>query len=63
MMAGKAPVADGTSWRKTGVVATKCGATGTLLLGIDRDTQSDYLYAVGHANGQNTVIKGLGKVR
>jgi hypothetical protein len=44
------------------LIATKCGATGTLLLGIDRDTKSGYLYAVGHANGRGTVIKGLGKV-
>ena len=35
---------------------------GTLLLGIDKDTQSAYLYAVGHANGTATVIQGLGKV-
>ncbi|MFI6674448.1 hypothetical protein [Kribbella sp. NPDC050470] len=44
------------------LIATKCGVNGTLLLGIDRDTKSGYLYAVGHANGRNTVIKGLGKV-
>ncbi|MGW1343488.1 hypothetical protein ACWCOV_20735 [Kribbella sp. NPDC002412] len=44
------------------LIATKCGVNGTLLLAIDRDTQSGYLYAVGHANGRNTVIKGLGKV-
>ncbi|MET9271526.1 hypothetical protein [Kribbella sp. NPDC003557] len=44
------------------LIATKCGATGTLLLGIDRDTKSGYLYAVGHANGTGTVIKSLGKV-
>jgi hypothetical protein len=44
------------------LVAEKCGQYGTLLLGIDKDTQSGYLYAVGHANGTATVIKGLGKV-
>ncbi len=33
-----------------------------VLLGIDKDTGSGYLYAVGHANGTATVIKGLGKV-
>jgi hypothetical protein len=38
------------------------GNQGTLLLGIDKDTQSAYLYAVGHANGTATVIQGLGKV-
>ncbi len=40
----------------------KCGIYGTLLLGIDKDTDAGYLYAVGHANGTATVIKGLGKV-
>ncbi|TKK80511.1 hypothetical protein FDA38_10965 [Kribbella jiaozuonensis] len=44
------------------LIAEKCGQYGTLLLGIDKDTQSGYLYAVGHANGTATVIKGLGKV-
>lgn len=44
------------------LIATKCGNNGTLLLGIDRDTQSGYLYAVGHANGASTVIRSLGKV-
>jgi hypothetical protein len=33
-----------------------------LLLGIDKDTRNGYLYAVSHANGTATVIKGLGKV-
>ncbi|WUJ73357.1 hypothetical protein OG809_08815 [Kribbella soli] len=44
------------------LIAEKCGVYGTLLLGIDKDTQSAYLYAVGHANGTATVIQGLGKV-
>ncbi|WP_238174228.1 hypothetical protein [Kribbella kalugense] len=44
------------------LIAEKCGQYGTLLLGIDKDTQSAYLYAVGHANGTATVIQGLGKV-
>jgi hypothetical protein len=44
------------------LIAEKCGQYGTLLLGIDKDTRSGYLYAVGHANGTATVIKGLGKV-
>jgi hypothetical protein len=44
------------------LVIAKCGQYGTVLLGIDKDTQSGYLYAVGHANGTATVIKGLGKV-
>ncbi|TKK77673.1 hypothetical protein FDA38_21210 [Kribbella jiaozuonensis] len=44
------------------MVAQKCGNYGTLLLGIDKDTGSGYLYAVGHANGTSTVINSLGKV-
>ncbi|WP_157630520.1 hypothetical protein [Kribbella catacumbae] len=44
------------------LIAEKCGQYGTLLLGIDKDTKSGYLYAVGHANGTATVIQGLGKV-
>ncbi|TCC26950.1 hypothetical protein [Kribbella speibonae] len=44
------------------MVIEKCGIYGTLLLGIDKDTGSSYLYAVGHANGTATVIKGLGKI-
>ncbi|WP_427890438.1 hypothetical protein ACQHIV_00235 [Kribbella sp. GL6] len=44
------------------LIAEKCGNYGTLLLGIDKDTGAGYLYAVGHANGAATVIKGLGKV-
>ncbi|NIK55408.1 hypothetical protein [Kribbella shirazensis] len=45
------------------LMAVKCGVYGTLLLGIDKGTKSGYLYAVGHANGLSTVIKGLGKVQ
>jgi hypothetical protein len=44
------------------LIAQKCGIQGTLLLGIDKDTQSAYLYAVSHANGTATVIQGLGNV-
>jgi hypothetical protein len=44
------------------LVAQKCGAYGTLLLGIDKDTHLGYLYAVGHANGTSTVIQSIGKV-
>lgn len=43
------------------LISTSCG-TGSLVLGIDRDTNSAYLYSVGHANGTSTVIRGLGKV-
>jgi hypothetical protein len=44
------------------LVADKCGSQSTLLTAIDKDTGSAYLYAVSHANGTSTVIKGLGKV-
>jgi hypothetical protein len=44
------------------MIAYKCGNYGTLLLGIDKDTSSGFLYAVGHTNGTSTVINGLGKV-
>ena len=44
------------------LVAEKCGQYGTMLVGIDKDTQSAYAYAVGHASGTATVIQGLGKV-
>ncbi|GAA1618267.1 hypothetical protein GCM10009789_85190 [Kribbella sancticallisti] len=44
------------------LIAEKCGQYGTLLLGIDKETQAGYLYAVGRASGTSTVIKGLGKV-
>ena len=44
------------------LVAQKCGTQSTLLTAIDKNTGSAYLYAVGHANGASTVIKGLGKV-
>jgi hypothetical protein len=44
------------------LIAERCGQYGVLLLGIDKDTKSGYLYAVGHANGASTVINSLGKV-
>jgi hypothetical protein len=44
------------------LLAQKCGQYGTLLLGIDQDTDTGYLYAVGHATGTTTVIQSLGKV-
>ncbi|WP_432886036.1 hypothetical protein ACQPYH_02735 [Kribbella sp. CA-245084] len=40
--------------------AMACGKNGTLLLGIDKDTKTAYLYAVGHANGTATVIQSRG---
>ncbi|MDX2968913.1 hypothetical protein PWY87_06585 [Kribbella solani] len=45
------------------LVAEKCGNYGTLLLGIDKETQTANLYAIGHANGPTTVINSLGKVK
>ncbi|MER7246142.1 hypothetical protein [Kribbella sp. NPDC000426] len=42
--------------------AMGCGQYGTLLLGIDKDTKKNYLYAVGHANGLSTVIQSRGEV-
>ncbi|GAA1151937.1 hypothetical protein GCM10009630_57760 [Kribbella jejuensis] len=44
------------------LIAEKCGTQSTLLLAIDKDSRDAYLYAVSHANGTATVIKGLGKV-
>lgn len=53
----------GSTWQAfDALVAEKCGRYGTLLVGIDKDTQSGYLYAIGHANGTATVIQGLGRV-
>jgi hypothetical protein len=43
------------------LIANRCGQYGTLLLGIDKDSKTGYLYAVGRVNGTSTVIKGLGK--
>ncbi len=44
------------------VLTQKCGVYGTVLLGIDKDTDTAYLYAVGRFTGTSTVIQGLGKV-
>ncbi|MEU4195581.1 hypothetical protein AB0E69_27020 [Kribbella sp. NPDC026611] len=44
------------------LIAERCGKQSTVLLAIDKDTRNGYLYAVSHANGTATVIKGLGKV-
>ncbi|MEV4263289.1 hypothetical protein [Kribbella sp. NPDC049584] len=43
------------------LLAQQCGQYGTLLLGIDRDTHTGYVYAVGHATGTTTVIQSFGK--
>lgn len=44
------------------LIANKCGVSGTLLLGIDKDAKAGYTYAISHANGAATVIQNLGKV-
>lgn len=41
--------------------AERCGSSGTVLAGIDRDTNSVYVYTLGKANGTATVIKSFGK--
>jgi hypothetical protein len=52
-----------TGWNAfDSLIAAKCGQYGTLLLGIDNDTRTSSLYAVGHANGTATVINPLGAV-
>ncbi|MEV6414047.1 hypothetical protein [Kribbella sp. NPDC051718] len=43
------------------LIAQGCG-NGVLLLGINRDTEVAYLYAVGHANGTATPIQNRGKL-
>jgi hypothetical protein len=52
-----------TTWQGfEAMVAQQCGQYGTVLLGIDKDTDTGYLYAVGHATGATTVIQSRGKV-
>ncbi|MFF0342482.1 hypothetical protein [Kribbella sp. NPDC004875] len=52
-----------STWQSFDVlIADRCGSQSTLLIGIDKDVRTAYLYAVGHANGTATVIKGLGQV-
>ncbi|WP_237744986.1 hypothetical protein [Kribbella catacumbae] len=43
------------------LVAASC-SLGELVVGIDKDTSSAYLYAIGHANGAKTAIEGRGKI-
>lgn len=53
----------GSTWQVfETLIAEKCGSQSTLLLGIDKDTHTGYLYAVGHAKGTSTLIQNLGKV-
>jgi hypothetical protein len=52
-----------TTWQKfESLVADTCGRNGILLTAVDHDTDTAYLYAVGHANGTATVIRNLGKI-
>ncbi len=44
------------------LVAAQCGNYGTVVVGIDKDTKSAYLYTFGHADGAKTSITGHGKV-
>jgi hypothetical protein len=44
------------------LVAGQCGNYGTVVVGIDKDTKSAYMYTFGHANGLSTSITGHGKV-
>jgi hypothetical protein len=44
------------------LVAQRCGQSGTLVAGIDKDTKTGYLYAIGHGNGLATVIQNRGKI-
>ncbi len=54
----------GSTWQGfETLLATKCGNSGTLLLGIDKDLQTGYLYAVSHANGTSTVIQSIGLIK
>jgi hypothetical protein len=44
------------------LVAGACGNYGTVVVGIDKDRKSAYLYTFGHADGAKTSITGHGKV-
>jgi hypothetical protein len=43
------------------LVAQSC-SLGEVVVAIDKDTDSAYLYAIGHANGAKTAIEGRGKI-
>ncbi|MET7277959.1 hypothetical protein ABZS29_06970 [Kribbella sp. NPDC005582] len=52
----------GSTWQGfETLVANSCG-TGTLLTAIDKDTNSAYVYSIGHATGTSTPITNLGKL-
>jgi len=60
-LAPAAAYAQGPHRHLAGLREPGRGQYGTLLLAIDRGAQAGYLYAVGHANGASTVIRGLGR--
>ena len=50
------------SWQGfEGMVAEPCGRHGTLLAGVDKETGTSHLYAMGALSGSATVVQGLGK--
>jgi hypothetical protein len=52
-----------TTWQNFEyLVAERCGTQSTLLLAVDSNTATGYLYAVGHGKGAATLIQGLGSV-
>ena len=52
-----------TTWQTfETLVAGPCGVNGTVVLAVDKDTKTGYLYSVGHATGLTTPITGHGKV-
>ncbi|MGW6279082.1 hypothetical protein [Kribbella sp. NPDC055071] len=42
------------------LLAARCGKSGEVLFALDNQTQRGQMYAVGHASGTTTVIKGIG---
>jgi hypothetical protein len=64
--AGKLPIVTkvrSSTWQGfEHLVAERCGAQSTLLAAVDKDSGKAYLYAVSHAKGTATVIKGLGEI-
>jgi hypothetical protein len=45
------------------LVTQACGTRGgTIVVGVDHNTDSGYQYAIGHANGTATAITGYGKI-
>jgi hypothetical protein len=52
----------GSTWQGFETLVAAACDDGVLLLGIDKDTGSAYLYKVGHANGAATTIKMIKKV-